>query len=681
MPPNPGSENVEQTINTSPYAKPPKECDLVMKGGITSGVVYPPAILELAKVYRLRNIGGTSAGAIAATIAAAAEYSREQKGFVLLEKVQAELQAEGFLLSLFRPSKETRPLYQILLNLGTTAKKSTTKTGLRLLLQLTGSCVKYCFGWFATGAAIGIGIVCLYFLLWSGFRFYLSAVLPALLPLIFFGWLGGVLASGIKLYQIIQKIPQHNLFGLCTGMPEATEATETTGSISMTEWFHKTIQNLANRALDATPLTFQDLLDKPQVDHQDAAITLKMVTTNLSQSQPYVFPLETNVFLFKESEFTRLFPAPVVAYLVKQSAQENAHPGAVSTAKLPGYHFLPRGTTLPIIVAMRMSLSFPLLLSAVPLYTIKFSDVAPSQSTTPGEKQTLPTEADLQQHWFSDGGICSNFPIHFFDNWFPMRPTFGINLGSVPKEAFVQPRVEDAPQARALDPEASPAPIKQIKSDYQSRGFVEPEDTIADAVDLQPEGTIPDVYLPKANVTPTIDWIEVGSAFQFANAILESARNYRDTMQAVLPGYRERIVQIHLEEGEGGLNLAMDAKTIGKIQEKGKQAGQLLTDPRHFDFEHHQWVRLRVLLPLVERQLRTLYIRPTKTMYTNLFEHELAARVQGEKFPYARGQAWTEQAASLIDNLVAIGATFEDDTTLAQAVPKPEPVLRVTSDI
>ncbi|CAN5638522.1 RpoH suppressor SuhR [soil metagenome] len=678
MPPNLESENLGGIIDNSRYANPHKECDLVMKGGITSGVVYPPAILELAKVYRLRNIGGTSAGAIAATIAAAAEYSREQNGFVLLEKVQAELQAEGFLLSLFRPSQETRPLYQILLNLGTTAKKSTTKTALRLLLQLTWSCIKYCFGWFVTGAAIGIGIVCLYFLLWSGFRFYVSAVLPALLPLLFFGWLGGVLASAIKLYQIIQKIPQHNLFGLCTGMPDSEE---TTGSISMTEWFHQTIQHLAGRALDETPLTFQDLLSKPKVAEQETAITLKMVTTNLSQSQPYVFPLETNIFLFKESEFQRLFPAPVVAYLVKQAKQENTRPGAVSTEKLPGYHFLPTGTALPIIVAMRMSLSFPLLLSAVPLYTIKFSDVASAKSTAPGDKQTMPTAADLQQHWFSDGGICSNFPIHFFDNWFPMRPTFGINLGSVPKEAFVQPSPENAPQARTLDPQASQAPIKQIKSDYQSRGFVEPEDDIADAFDPEPAAMIPDVYLPKANVTPAIDWIAVGSAFQFANAILESARNYRDTMQAVLPGYRERIVQIHLEEGEGGLNLAMDAKTIEKIQEKGKQAGQLLTDPGQFDFEHHQWVRLRVLLPLVERQLRTLKIRPTKAMYTSLFEHELAARAQGEKFPYARGQAWTEQAAILIDGLVAIGATFENDKTLAQAVPKPEPVLRVTSDI
>ncbi|EMS98269.1 patatin, partial [Agrobacterium tumefaciens str. Cherry 2E-2-2] len=44
------------------FAAPEKECDVVMKGGITSGVVYPYAVLELARRYRFRSIGGTSAG-------------------------------------------------------------------------------------------------------------------------------------------------------------------------------------------------------------------------------------------------------------------------------------------------------------------------------------------------------------------------------------------------------------------------------------------------------------------------------------------------------------------------------------------------------------------------------------------------------------------------------------------
>ena len=41
-------------------AVPTKECDIIMKGGITSGVVYPRAILRLSEQYRFRSIGGTS---------------------------------------------------------------------------------------------------------------------------------------------------------------------------------------------------------------------------------------------------------------------------------------------------------------------------------------------------------------------------------------------------------------------------------------------------------------------------------------------------------------------------------------------------------------------------------------------------------------------------------------------
>jgi hypothetical protein len=48
---------------------PRKRFDLVMKGGITSGVAYPAAIGTLKDQYDFISIGGTSARAIAAAIA------------------------------------------------------------------------------------------------------------------------------------------------------------------------------------------------------------------------------------------------------------------------------------------------------------------------------------------------------------------------------------------------------------------------------------------------------------------------------------------------------------------------------------------------------------------------------------------------------------------------------------
>ncbi len=86
-----------------------KECDLVMKGGIASGIVYPRAVLALKDAgYRFRGIGGTSAGAIAATATAAAEYGRATGGFDRLGAMSARLCEEHFLRGLFQPSVKTR---------------------------------------------------------------------------------------------------------------------------------------------------------------------------------------------------------------------------------------------------------------------------------------------------------------------------------------------------------------------------------------------------------------------------------------------------------------------------------------------------------------------------------------------------------------------------------------------
>ena len=74
---------------------PPLECDILMKGGITSGVIYPLAVCELATQYGLRSVGGSSAGAIAAAAAAAAESNpRRQAGFERLEKLPADITAK-----------------------------------------------------------------------------------------------------------------------------------------------------------------------------------------------------------------------------------------------------------------------------------------------------------------------------------------------------------------------------------------------------------------------------------------------------------------------------------------------------------------------------------------------------------------------------------------------------------
>src|SRR3954451_17237356 len=96
------------------------ECDLVMKGGITSGVVYPGAVLELSKRYRFRNVGGTSAGAIAAGVTAAAEYGRQRAGgdrLPGLEQAAEDLATPDFLRGLFQPVPDGEVAFNMLLAL------------------------------------------------------------------------------------------------------------------------------------------------------------------------------------------------------------------------------------------------------------------------------------------------------------------------------------------------------------------------------------------------------------------------------------------------------------------------------------------------------------------------------------------------------------------------------------
>src|SRR4051794_13522651 len=106
-------------MSERPTIPPTRYCDLVMKGGITSGVVYPLAACELAKGYRFKNIGGTSAGAIAAAATAAAELGRASAtgGFTLLRTLPAFLGTKPGgapypnLFYFFQPQAGTKPLF------------------------------------------------------------------------------------------------------------------------------------------------------------------------------------------------------------------------------------------------------------------------------------------------------------------------------------------------------------------------------------------------------------------------------------------------------------------------------------------------------------------------------------------------------------------------------------------
>jgi predicted acylesterase/phospholipase RssA len=653
--------------------KPDRECDLVMKGGITSGVVYPPAVLALQQTFRFRCIGGTSAGAIAAAITAAAEYARESDGFVRLDTLRKELASEGFLLGLFRPAAGAEGAFDTLKKLFLEAKpvaKAAAPSKRKTLASFVARATVALATGFPSatwvgrtlGAAVGVLPVVLVLVGFTLGRpldalghsgWGLALLLLALLGLGLGGWLGGLVAAGYELVRVFTShLPTKGYFGLCRGY--VSEAPQDQGIL--TPWLTDKIDLLAGRDTKGDPLTFADLEKKTGADGAPLDIKLRMVTSNLSHGQPYVFPEPRKIFLFRTDEMSLFFPPRVVRYLERAGGNEG----------LPaGFFYLPEGDKLPVVFATRLSLSFPILLSAVRLYTVKASAYG-ERSRTGAATFAFDPAQHFQESWFSDGGIASNFPIHFFDAWLPSRPTFGINLADIQREGKTADDKIKTDQFTAVPRE----PLDGASDD-------EPDDGKDQA---EGKTEIDDVYLPhpRDGAKGAPQWKPVVGLPGFLMSMFDTARNYRDTMQSMLPSYRERIVQVRLTPEEGGLNLAMSSSTIDGIGRKGRVAGEKLAG---MDFPQHQWVRFRVLMAYLELGLQRMRAHfPDVQNYGELFEKQLVAYRTGAKrdrWYRPADDVWCDTAVQKIGGIVELGARWRQEF-FGRNPPKPEASLRVT---
>lgn len=686
-----------------------RRCDLVMKGGVTSGVVYPPAIIELATRYRFVNIGGTSAGAIAAAAAAAAEYGREtayagySSGFQRLDRLRVWLsERDGNLLGLFQPSVQARPLFGVLLDL-LVASKTTPKppqrasSSLPLVLRLPAAALR--FTWQFSGACVfGARLL----LRHNGRIAYPVAILAAALLAAFWlaplwlnappdplttvmrlalaaalGLLIGLISAAANLIWIALRELPRGFFGMCSGHGNQAAAEGWPPTIgdafgngrppALTDWLHAAINGLAGRDANAPPLTFGELVAK---DSGGQGIALRMMTSNLTEHMPYVLPKDLGRFLFDPDEFARLFPPRVVQHLRDQShgavyqAPDAAH-GVRTLLPLPAWR------DLPIVVGARLSLSFPLLIAAVPLYTLS---VAGQREVSAGRG----LRADhVQRHIFSDGGIASNFPIHFFDRWLPTHPTFGINLVQLaPDEAddeYLLQTLLTKNAAGAADDQMKPNVImKQAhlgRADFRAAAPARPP-LRTSAAFSDPQG---EVYLPPAGPGDDyIEWQAISGLPAFIWSIFGTAQNYRDTAQARLPSYNERVVRIRLSPEEGGLNLRMPRAIVETIVRKGRLAGRALLpqEPEAaarrrggFSFDDHRWVRTVVLLSELDQQLRDM-----RKAYDDVdadYAGFLRAALNNDALPacppYYQGSA-TERAlfARRIEALIALYTLWSD---------------------
>jgi hypothetical protein len=236
--------------------------------------------------------------------------------------------------------------------------------------------------------------------------------------------------------------------------------------------------------------------------------------------------------------------------------------------------------------------------------------------------------------WFSDGGACSNLPIHFFDGLIPARPTFAINLVG---ETRVQ-KVDPADQSK-------------------------------------------NVWMPHSNAEGLGErwnrFADRPSLVGFFRALVYTMQNWVDGMQLTAPGYRDRIVHIRRTQDEGGLNLNMDPKVIHRMSDRGAAAGQKIRED--FDWDNHVWIRLRSVLDICDRAFQDLKDGVLVDPKMRALVAQLLAEHTGSSVPEDNAPVTPEQADEmrrLFQKLEELMKThvvpYTDD-----AAPDPTPELRV----
>jgi predicted acylesterase/phospholipase RssA len=273
---------------------------------------------------------------------------------------------------------------------------------------------------------------------------------------------------------------------------------------------------------------------------------------------------------------------------------------------------LPDVEHLPVVFAVRMSLSFPLLLSAVPLWAVDYG----------GTNQAEPV-------WFSDGGITSNFPVHFFDALLPTRPTFAINLG----------------------------PGEHLDPSDQRRNIVVPTRAASG-------------ILPR--------WTHINGVFDFGRAILDTMQNWSDNNQARMPGYRDRIISVLHARDEGGLNLDMGPTTITDLSARGEAAA---IEFLNFDLAQHRWTRYRSSMALLERTAAA-YL----ASYNTAIEDVPTYGEMIDDPPRSYSSDWSRPKAAFArertESLLGLSAAWPDERySFTANEPSPAPILRVTPDV
>src|SRR5215207_9231594 len=247
---------------------PALEADVVMRGGITSGIIYPGAITAIAERYRLRSLGGTSAGAMAAAVSAAAEFGRwSGRNPAAFRDVVNPIptwlgtkttSGRSALFHLFTPDPDTRPVFKLVTDLiGTLDGSGSTKARISRAVQLTVDLLRLQVFWF------GSLMVLIALFAWAGIEFTATTLLVLIASSL---GLGVLTSLGFAAYRLWHWLPEtaarlrNNHFGICSTTAAASDVRTGAGKPipGLSAWMHQMIQDAAGIGYDEPPLTFGD---------------------------------------------------------------------------------------------------------------------------------------------------------------------------------------------------------------------------------------------------------------------------------------------------------------------------------------------------------------------------------------------------------------------------------------
>jgi hypothetical protein len=265
--------------------------------------------------------------------------------------------------------------------------------------------------------------------------------------------------------------------------------------------------------------------------------------------------------------------------------------------------------------------------------------------------QCAPGREHFRRLLISDGGLCSNFPIHLFDSPIPAWPTFGVSL-------------VDEGGAYSLDPDFIARRV-HVPAGHRER---------------------------RADRASTFDERRgsLDRLLGYMGAVFATVKDWNDALLAELPGVRERIAEIRLPADIGGLNILMNARQIECLGLLGGEvARQLLrrfavpdtSGSQATGWREHRWIRLNVLSQCLKQTLIGLSWAAESGRYAQPMREQIRRAVQ--QAPLAGDGESPVNAAQAADLLRTLDALEQIERALTPTVvdaayrPEPQPELRV----